>query len=548
MNIKLEPLSFLFKPPPASTQPNEQLSLSIPSNNMPSSSSPSSPQQQQITTNSHFSSNPAAQYNYNPAHHHYHHHHHHQFNSSQQAQYGQFRSQYQTYVASQNDTSGGEEYDYDPNESVSQNQLNCDTEQIDENDNDILEETNPQQQQQQQMQQLLDSKQQLVSSNKIRKRSANQAYEYLTSLADSKTFQDWLSSNETDFTWVHKRNSMTNAGKKYYYICNYRIKKGYVRCPAVIYALFPNNNDSTVMVYSCGEHEHRRLNGTPPSSNQFESNSRRNGFSPQGGCGLTVSNKSTNKPIPCAKQTNSNVKSNRIGNSSNGSSSSSSSSSSPPLSNAQIEDEYQKSNADNADGLCDEVVDNNSDEEEIEEVTALKETSDKLEHSKNTTSLNIYTAAQRQLQEFQHSMSKAATPGTNSYLIAQALAAQHNHTLATSLLKHNLSKKRPFSSEEYEMNSEAMIQQSYHHAHSHYSTTTTTTPTGVHQHSPHAQLTAQQQALILNHFSNNRFQNASTSNLNSSSFQLPPVTSMSGGHLNTSPSSSLIQNVQNYIP
>lgn len=65
------------------------------------------------------------------------------------------------------------------------------------------------------------------NNNKIRKRSANQAYEYLTQLPDSKTFQDWLSRNETDFTWVHKRNSMTNAGKKYYYICNYRIKKGY---------------------------------------------------------------------------------------------------------------------------------------------------------------------------------------------------------------------------------------------------------------------------------------------------------------------------------
>ncbi len=100
-----------------------------------------------------------------------------------------------------------------------------------------------------------------TESNKVRKRSANQAYEYLTSMPDSKTFQEWLLSNETDFTWVHKRNSMTNAGKKYYYICNYRIKKGYVRCPAVIYALFPNNNDQTVMVYWCGEHEHKRVNG-----------------------------------------------------------------------------------------------------------------------------------------------------------------------------------------------------------------------------------------------------------------------------------------------
>lgn len=109
------------------------------------------------------------------------------------------------------------------------------------------------------------------SLNKVRKRSANQAYEYLTSMPDSKTFQEWLLNNETDFTWVHKRNSMTNAGKKYYYICNYRIKKGYIRCPAVIYALFPNSNDQTVMVYSCGEHEHRRNNGmsceSSPSNN-----------------------------------------------------------------------------------------------------------------------------------------------------------------------------------------------------------------------------------------------------------------------------------------
>ena len=103
----------------------------------------------------------------------------------------------------------------------------------------------------------------LSTDAKVRKRSANQAYEYLISLPDSKTFQDWLSTNETDFTWVHKRNSMTNAGKKNYYICNYRIKKGYTRCPAVIYALFPNSNDTTVMVYSCGDHEHSRLNGAP---------------------------------------------------------------------------------------------------------------------------------------------------------------------------------------------------------------------------------------------------------------------------------------------
>ena len=119
---------------------------------------------------------------------------------------------------------------------------------------------------------ILSSSQEQKTPSKIRKRSANQAYEYLTSLADSKTFQTWLSNNETDFTWVHKRNSMTNAGKKYYYICNYRIKKGYHRCPAVIYALFPNNNDSTVMVYSCGEHEHKRIlfNDCPK---QIEANS-----------------------------------------------------------------------------------------------------------------------------------------------------------------------------------------------------------------------------------------------------------------------------------
>lgn len=102
--------------------------------------------------------------------------------------------------------------------------------------------------------------------NKVRKRSANQAYEYLTSLPDSHAFQEWITQNETDFTWVHKRNSMTNIGKKFYYICNYRIKKGFHKCPAVIYALFPstittvtNAGQNMVMVYSCGEHDHRRL-------------------------------------------------------------------------------------------------------------------------------------------------------------------------------------------------------------------------------------------------------------------------------------------------
>ena len=120
-----------------------------------------------------------------------------------------------------------------------------------------------QQQHQQSQSDLLNAGSSSSADTKVRKRSANQAYEYLISLPDSKTFQDWLSTNETDFTWVHKRNSMTNAGKKYYYICNYRIKKGYTRCPAVIYALFPNTNDTTVMVYSCGDHEHSRLNGAP---------------------------------------------------------------------------------------------------------------------------------------------------------------------------------------------------------------------------------------------------------------------------------------------
>jgi hypothetical protein len=122
-----------------------------------------------------------------------------------------------------------------------------------------------------------------TNSNKIRKRSANQAYEYLTSLPDSKTFQEWLVSNETDFTWVHKRNSMTNAGKKYYYICNYRIKKGFLRCPAVIYALFPNNEDSTVMVYSCGDHDHRRIDQmkTPENCGLLSRNSLLSFFSQQ---------------------------------------------------------------------------------------------------------------------------------------------------------------------------------------------------------------------------------------------------------------------------
>lgn len=108
---------------------------------------------------------------------------------------------------------------------------------------------------------------------KVRKRSANQAYQYLTSLPDSTTFQQWITRNETDFTWVHKRNSMTNIGKKFYYICNYRIKKGYYKCPAVIYALFPTNGQAInggchgmVMVYACGQHDHRRLATTGADS------------------------------------------------------------------------------------------------------------------------------------------------------------------------------------------------------------------------------------------------------------------------------------------
>jgi hypothetical protein len=56
---------------------------------------------------------------------------------------------------------------------------------------------------------------------------------------------------------------MTNVGKKFYYICNYRIKKGFHKCPAVIYALFPSTSDALVMVYSCGIHDHRRLTGLP---------------------------------------------------------------------------------------------------------------------------------------------------------------------------------------------------------------------------------------------------------------------------------------------
>ena len=167
-----------------------------------------------------------------------------------------------------------------------------------------------------------------AATNKVRKRSANQAYEYLISLPDSKTFQDWLSTNETDFTWVHKRNSMTNAGKKYYYICNFRIKKGYVRCPAVIYALFPNSNDSTVMVYSCGHHEHRRLNGGSVQAGE--------------GGSAQMSKKVFASPPPLANKQKSVAggggKQARLVSSAGSSSisSSSSSSSSPPLNNNNI--------------------------------------------------------------------------------------------------------------------------------------------------------------------------------------------------------------------
>ena len=119
----------------------------------------------------------------------------------------------------------------------------------------------------------------LGSVVKVRKRSANQAYEYLTSLPNSASFQQWITRNETDFTWVHKRNSMTNIGKKFYYICNFRIKKGYFKCPAVIYALFPVNGQSItggcsgmVMVYGCGEHEHRRADNNSSSSRSSSSN------------------------------------------------------------------------------------------------------------------------------------------------------------------------------------------------------------------------------------------------------------------------------------
>lgn len=89
------------------------------------------------------------------------------------------------------------------------------------------------------------------------------------SFKSPKEFYFWISHSETNFNWVHKRNSFTSQGKKIYYMCNYRIKKGYEVCPAVLYALFPITGSSStcspVMVFSCGRHKHVRT-GTSSDS------------------------------------------------------------------------------------------------------------------------------------------------------------------------------------------------------------------------------------------------------------------------------------------
>jgi hypothetical protein len=169
---------------------------------------------------------------------------------------------------------------------------------------------------------------------------------------------------------------MTNAGRKYYYICNYRIKKGYFRCPAVLYALFPNTNtdnpsegatideNNIVMVYSCGHHEHKRLNGistsannsllsSPPSSdllrlNTSLANSMNNPksilVSPQSKMTKTNNNQIVSKPKLLLNNNNNinsnntilNKQINRANSHSLSTASSSSSSSSPTLSNINI--------------------------------------------------------------------------------------------------------------------------------------------------------------------------------------------------------------------
>ncbi|RNA41394.1 hypothetical protein BpHYR1_053030 [Brachionus plicatilis] len=343
--------------------------------------------------------------------------------------------------------------------------------------------------------QIILSSQEQKTPNKIRKRSANQAYEYLTSLADSKTFQTWLSNNETDFTWVHKRNSMTNAGKKYYYICNYRIKKGYHRCPAVIYALFPNNNDSTVMVYSCGEHEHKRIsfndNAKPTSATELKPSSQK-----------VQANKS--KPTSQSYQ------------SSNGSYSSSSASTPPSIQNIlnnsqilaenytqKIEHDDENENACLNDTECDDhndscrIKSNNTDNENYEDMddiidddeninqdmnnneplTSQSKNADEAcekspDHSKylNSKSLSLgylhstpqsntspYLNPLRQLnlnkqfQEFNLINNSNKSLINSNYLLAKALSAQqHNQNLGNSFnqisTKQMNQRKRPLSS------------------------------------------------------------------------------------------------------
>lgn len=387
--------------------------------------------------------------------------------------------------------------------------------------------------------------------NKIRKRSANQAYEYLTSLADSKTFQTWLSNNETDFTWVHKRNSMTNAGKKYYYICNYRIKKGYHRCPAVIYALFPNNNDSTVMVYSCGEHEHKRIS-LNDNSKHSETNSIRK---IQGNKSKTVQYQSLNGSY------------------------SSSSASTPPsvqntINNSQILSEnyvpkndhdddntslneidgddqdntnrikldIDNDNYDDIDELIEDDENLNQDINNNEPLTSQNKnfdgTNEKSDHSKYINCKSVSLSNQnlkpqpnissylnplrqlninKQFQEFSLINSSNKSLINSNYLLAKALSAQqHNHSLGLNQtpIKQQNQKKRTLSTlnerfecdEEFLNSSLQSIQNNFnsnchqmnnismypHHHHYRYQTNHLT-----------SNLMAQQQALV-NHLSSNR--------------------------------------------
>lgn len=557
MNIKLEPVQI-----PKLLSNETHYHMSNTANQHPPAST--SFNQAQYTNFNHHQ-HPHMHTQFNPHTPSYHHQHQHQLQLMQQQQQLSFRSQYQTYVKPvlnphlDNDTSGDDYYEECAEPADNKDTTEDMTEEVDQ-DNDIEDEysypanslscTNLSTSLNTQTSPGQDSK---LTINKIRKRSANQAYEYLTSLADSKTFQDWLSNNETDFTWVHKRNSMTNAGKKYYYICNYRIKKGYLRCPAVIYALFPNNNDATVMVYSCGDHEHRRLNGAAviPEANPSQqlATNRRN-FSPN-------SSKQQVKILPPQiqlipdvpeiqqqKQRNMNQ---TIGNiikslSSNGSSSSSSSSSSstPPLADVEktadqndennliINDNSSCCNEDCADiGCCEEI------KKSQVQTPVVAEKSQNIENSSNeqkhSISKSLVISDPNPLRQLNLNKQLQSNVTTN-YLLAQAIAAQHNLNMSQMsgnkqpVINH---KKRPLAA----LNDDCGVQDNngYNIGHS---------------------LTPQQHAL-LSHLSSNRFGNTNGYLSNSTNIPLilpQGLSNSSSAITNTVNSTAQANSHMSYIP